>query len=431
MINHAWGTEFRLIGLFVVMTVVAGWISQQWTIVIAVSAVIYLVMLLRKLHALHQWLLSGLSDQHLPDYGGVLGEMVTLMYRHKKKIETSNTAQIALTQQFHETISAIPSATIILNTQEEIEWANSAALSLLGIDGQRDLGIKIENLLRSEMFIKHLRSKQTENFEMMSPVSNELTLSMQLVPYSQQRKLLIAHNISSHIALQRSRRTFIANASHELRTPLTVIAGYLEYVHSDDSLPEALKTPVEKAMSQAQNMEQIISDLLSLSKLENKLLKKKDIQLIDLQVHLDKIMHTIYASGQVAARQVKISVTSGLAIEACEKDLDSLCYNLINNAIKYSDEQGTIQITWQPYNGAYAMLQVSDDGIGIPPEHIGYLTERFYRVDSGRSRRVGGTGLGLSIVKHILERHNGRLEISSRVGEGSIFTAILPKNPLA
>lgn len=430
MILRPWRSEsIRLFGLLLGILFLQQ-ITGIWWVSILLSSAIYIAFMLHRMHQLYEWLKTGMPDGKTPVADGILGHIITLIYRHKKAAEATNQAQKSLNRQFHETISAIPSATIILNQHNAIEWANYSALALLGINGQRDIGIKIDNLLRQQEFLSHLRKGNHEQFEISSPISPNLTLAVQVVRYAGHRRLLIAHNITPHIELQRSRKTFIANASHELRTPLTVIAGYLEFMQSDPALPDNLQHPVNKAVEQAGNMEMLINDLLVLSKLEGKDLQEQHISLINLTDHTNMILQTLEASGKTHDHIILSHVDESLSIKASEKELNSVCYNLINNAIKYSESGSEITIRWERQSNDQVKFSVTDQGIGIAPEHITYLTERFYRVDGGRSKRVGGTGLGLSIVKHILERHHARLEINSRLGEGSTFSAVFPIHPL-
>lgn len=430
MVVNPWPKEWLKLFGVVVGVLVVWQITGLWWLSIAVVAMAYIALSLYWLHQVHLWLKAGMPDNSTPSTDGVLGQIVTLFYRHKKATEAVSQEQQALNQQFHETISAIPSATIILNKHNEIEWANYSALSLLGINGQRDIGIKIDNLLRQQDFLSQLRKGNNEQFEISSPVSPNLTLAVQVVRYAERRRLLLAHNITPHIEVQQSRKTFIANASHELRTPLTVVAGYLEFMQSDPALPDSLQLPIVKAIEQSSNMEILINDLLVLSKLEDKDLQPSHLSTIHLADYTNVILQTLAASGKTQAHTIRCDVNTPLSIEASEKELNSVCYNLITNAVKYSEPGSEITVSWEALSDDYVRFNVTDQGIGIAPEHIAHLTERFYRVDGGRSRRVGGTGLGLSIVKHILERHHGRLEINSRLGEGSTFSAVFPIHPL-
>lgn len=430
MNRNPWREEWIKLGIVGLCGVALGQITGSWFVAVAVTLSSYLVFIGFKLHEVLHWLNSGMRDELTPESNGVIGRIISLVYRHKKTIEQGYEQQQATVRQFNEIISAIPSATVILNQDNEIEWANYPALLLLGINAQKDVGIKIDNLLRQADFSKQLGRKNGEEFEMVSPIDANMTLAIQVSKYVRKKRLLLAHNITPHIEIQRSRKTFIANASHELRTPLTVISGYLEFMHSDEQLPERFQIPVNRAIEQSENMQVLIRDLLTLSSLENKDLQASQLTHIVLDEHLGQVMQTLDDSGKTKDYRMTVKVKKGLFIEAAEEELNSVCYNLINNAIKYSETGTKITVAWQKLSKHLVKFSVTDQGIGIAPEHIKHLSERFYRVDSGRSRRVGGTGLGLSIVKHIVERHNGRIEVHSRLGEGSTFSVILPIYPL-
>lgn len=430
MNNHYWYREVLKLLFFLGLCFSLRYVTGDWSLAIIVTLVIYFGMWVWLLRRLFRWLNSGMQDELMPQNYGVVGEIIRLIMQYKKNVDKNYKKQKATVKQFTDIIAAIPSATVILNKNNEVEWANYPALLLLGIDRHKDIGVNIQMLLRQSKFIKHLNKKSGREFEMLSPVDPSMTLVVQLAKYTPKKRLLLAHNISANIESQRSRRTFIANASHELRTPLTVIAGYLEFIQSDPSLPENLQTPVNKAIEQSGNMQVLINDLLVLSSLENKTLNVQQLTHIKLKEHLKVILKTLAASGETKGYEVISSVTDNLFIEAVEKELNSVCYNLIHNAIKYSERGTKIIVNWSAIDNQQVMFSVTDQGIGIAPEHIKHLSERFYRVDSGRSRRVGGTGLGLSIVKHIVERHQGKLEIHSRLGQGSTFSVILPVYPL-
>lgn len=430
MKKSPWQTELLRFALILPCALILKQFIGYWSISLALALLGYIAFMGFKLHELLYWLNHEMPDDLIPDSSGVIGRIVSHVYRRKKNIEQSQQQQQASIQRFNEIISAIPSATVILNQNNEIEWANYPALLLLGINGQTDVGIRINSLIRQEGFSRLLADETGKEHEIDSPIDADMTLSIQIAQYARQKRLLLAHNISPHIEVQRSRKTFIANASHELRTPLTVIAGYLEFIQSTPELPDSLLMPVERALEQSANMQVLIDDLLTISRLENKVLNPESVTKIDLKQHLNGLIQTLDAGGKLEQHQLSVNVGEGLFIKASQKELDSVCYNLINNALKYSEAGSEIHITWEKFNGKQLNFSVKDHGIGIAPEHIARLTERFYRVDKGRSRHIGGTGLGLCIVKHVVERHHGYLEIHSRLGEGSTFAVILPFDPL-
>jgi two-component system phosphate regulon sensor histidine kinase PhoR len=221
------------------------------------------------------------------------------------------------------------------------------------------------------------------------------------------------------------RRDFIANVSHELRTPLTVVGGFLETLSDmDNTLSAQTKQYFDMMLEQTQRMQLLIEDLLTLSQLEANSSGPEE-EAIDI-ANLLKIVISEAKGLSNGKHQIHLQTQDGLNIKASRKELHSAFSNLVSNAIRYTPEGGEIFVTWQLDNHQ-AVFSVRDTGIGIEPEHITRLTERFYRVDRSRSRETGGTGLGLSIVKHILSRHQARLEIHSEFGKGSTFSAVFPK----
>ena len=262
------------------------------------------------------------------------------------------------------------------------------------------------------------------NLEIPSPVDDTKSLELRLVEFKNQR-LLVARDTTHIHHLMNMRQQFVANVSHELRTPLTVVLGYLEILADDEALDEGYRNNIDKMLKPATRMKTIVGDLLTLSTLdtaEPPLLDRcpevrvsgvlKSL-LIDME-HLSSGRHLIDAD-----------IQSNLMLRAVDSELYSVFSNLISNAIKYTPDGTRITVRWYESNGK-AIFEVRDEGLGIESEHLPRLTERFYRIDVGRSRDKGGTGLGLAIVKQILRRHDSELDITSEVGEGSCFSCEFP-----
>jgi two-component system phosphate regulon sensor histidine kinase PhoR len=228
--------------------------------------------------------------------------------------------------------------------------------------------------------------------------------------------------------LEAVRRDFVANASHELRSPLTVISGYLETLAQDPVVDAELKGPVAEMRRQAERMTAIIRDLLELSRLEetDEIVGGTPVDVAALAALLRKDV----LARPVHPKDVRVRVESPAALLGDEPEIHSAFSNLVDNAAKYTAAEGSLEIRWwvDADGGHFA---VADTGMGIPPEHIPRLTERFYRVDAGRSRVTGGSGLGLAIVKHVLQRHGATLEVQSTLGVGSTFTCHFPPERLA
>ncbi|MCB1613375.1 MAG: PAS domain-containing sensor histidine kinase, partial [Xanthomonadales bacterium] len=213
---------------------------------------------------------------------------------------------------------------------------------------------------------------------------------------------------------------FVANVSHELRTPLTVINGYMEALEPEE-LGE-LGGLFVQMRQQSRRMAHIVEDLLTLSRLEAQSMPVAD------QVAMRPLLGTILRDAQALSagrHRIELCVSTELDLLGSGKDLHSAFSNLVVNAVRYTPDGGEIRLVWE-MRDQDACFSVSDTGPGIPAQHLPRLTERFYRVSNSRSRDSGGTGLGLAIVKHVLNSHGARLEIESRVGEGSCFRCVFP-----
>lgn len=230
------------------------------------------------------------------------------------------------------------------------------------------------------------------------------------------------------------RRDFIANVSHELRTPLTVVGGFLETLSDmEGAVPENLKHYFTMMQEQTGRMRRIIEDLLTLSTIESNTGSPNNCE-IEMRSLLQIILNDATGLSQglnKTKHTIHLDADPTLNLSGALEELRSAFSNLVSNAIRYTPEsdthgRGEISISWGLRDGQ-PVFSVSDTGIGIEQKHIDRLTERFYRVDRSRSRETGGTGLGLSIVKHILIRHQAKLEISSEIGVGSTFSAVFPK----
>jgi two-component system phosphate regulon sensor histidine kinase PhoR len=314
---------------------------------------------------------------------------------------------------------------ILLSASDQIEWCNPSAELQLGLNLQQDSGKPIGYLVRQNEFIDYLKSKDyVEPIKLKSVRNPDLTLEIQLVPFGDMQKLLLCHDITSLEKLETMRRDFVANVSHELRTPLTVVGGFLETLEDMDSnMPESTRHYFKLMQEQASRMRHLVEDLLTLSQLESSQNVPQENE-IDVHALLNLVMSEARSLSN-GRHRITLQADEAIRLTGAADELHSAFGNLVSNAIRYTPDGGEICIAWQS-RGDEAVFSVTDTGIGIEPQHLGRLTERFYRVDRSRSRETGGTGLGLSIVKHILTRHQARLEIHSEVGKGSTFSAVFP-----
>ncbi|HEX7370260.1 MAG TPA: phosphate regulon sensor histidine kinase PhoR [Rhodanobacteraceae bacterium] len=312
-------------------------------------------------------------------------------------------------------------ALVLLDPDDRVRWCNPAAQRLLGVTWPRDRGSALLERFGEGEVGKWLRQGHDEADDVASPVDVAVRLQLSFIPYGDQRRLLIARDISRVAHLEQVRRDFVANVSHELRTPLTVIHGYLELLDPED-VP-ALAPVLSEMRAQSQRMRQIVEDLLELSRLE----MQQDVP--DERVEMAPMLASLHREAEALSQgrhHVALEDHARIDLLGSSKDLHSAFSNLVSNAVRYTPEGGTITIRWQRTQ-AGAEYSVNDTGYGIPAEHLSRLTERFYRVSSSRSRASGGTGLGLSIVKHVLNLHDAELRIESEAGNGSTFTCVFDR----
>lgn len=426
MNKNYWRVECWRIVLVLFFALLGGMLSGQWVISLIASLIGYIVWLIVKLHKLAMWLEKGANPRQLPDSNGYW-EYITLQIQNlQKKSDNRKKKMGKLLKRSQDIIKGLPYAAVVLNEHNEIDWANKASLEYLNIDYKKDRGYRIDNLLRFPELQEFLSKNKPEAIEISLPQSKDHQLALQLIPLQKKMKLLIAEDISERMQVQQMRKNFIANASHELRTPLTVIAGYLEIIQEDESLPEHLQAAVASATEQSFRMQRIIEDLLTLSRLENSELNDNNSKIIDMPLILQNICseEAILMMGET--HTLDTDIDSHLKLKGVEPEIVSVCSNLIHNSIRHTDDGTQIIVEWTQTPYGEACFKVKDNGQGIPAEHLSHLTERFYRVDKGRSRDKGGTGLGLAIVQHIVQRHGGRLNIKSTIGKGSIFSVCFP-----
>ena len=397
-----------------------GWLFGNVWGGLACALALHLAWVLAQLFRL-EWWLRHRSYADPPDVGGVWGEIIAQIVRLHRRKRFHKQRFVQLMRQLQRSTAALPDGVVILNAQREIVWFNRMAARLLNLRRTADLGLRIENLLRAPEFVRYVAGGDFSNpVVLRTPTADEDGfLSLQVAPYGDGQLLLLVRDVSRQMRLEAVRRDFVANASHELRSPLTVISGYLETLAQDPVLDADLQGPVAEMRRQAERMTGIIRDLIELSRLEESdaVVGGEPIDVAALAALLRKDI----LARPSHPREVRLRVDSSAQLLGSEPEIHSAFSNLVDNAAKYTPAEGSVEIRWwiDEDGGHFA---VTDTGIGIPPEHIPRLTERFYRVDAGRSRVTGGSGLGLAIVKHVLQRHGATLEVQSSIGAGSSFT---------
>ena len=391
-----------------------------------------------KLSQLHLWLGTEHRAADVPDGFGTWGDVLSDLYRVIRQHRLEQQSLSDSLARFQLAAAALPDGVVMLDNENNIVWCNPAAQEHWDISLDRDLMQTITYIIRIPEFNDYLAARNTNEAltlkisqSLSLGGSREVWLTVQLVAFGDHQTLLLSRDISERERLERMRSDFVANVSHELRTPLTVMAGFLETMHETDiasgSKPELLKRSLNHMSQQTERMQRLVDDLLTLSRLE------------DAQNKLAESVIDMHGLVQASINDAKVmsggrhEVSASLAtawLTGNRDEISSLVSNLVSNAIRYTPDGGRVVVTLATREPEGDLVfSVTDNGEGIAPEHLPRLTERFYRVDRGRSRASGGTGLGLAIVKHVLMRHGGKLEIESSQGSddhGSTFRTVFP-----
>ena len=401
--------------------------------VLALLLAAILAIQFRQRQRLRQWLRNP-EQADLPDGLGAWRDIFLSLHRWRKEEHRGQQALQSELERFRQATQALPDGVVLLDADGRIEWLNETACRQFSLDPRRDLGTLIEQLLRNGGFIEYLRNFRAghQGVPLLLPMNGEpplpCVLSIMLLSFGESGTLLLSHDISDIARTDNMRRDFIANVSHELRTPLTVISGFLEQmIEPDGPKGDAARGFLVLMHEQALRMNRLVEDLLTLSRLENTTEPPRDEP-----VDVPSLLHALLAEAQALSagrHQIVLVETAAAGLRGSSDELRSAFGNLISNAVRYTPTGGRIEVRWR-VDTAGGEFSVSDNGMGIPAEHIPRLTERFYRVDKGRSAATGGTGLGLAIVKHVLARHQGTLAIASEVGRGSTFSIRLPAERL-
>ena len=429
-VGGTWSRFLLILTVLVLVSLVAWPIGGELATVAVFAAGLLLMAVVQYWHiaALRRWLADPVPD-HVPLGWGVWDLIFADLYRMLRLQRQTESRLAAALEDFRQAGAAMPDGMVILDAQDRIEWCNPVAAEHFGLDGLRDRGQGITNLVRQPQFVEYLQSQHYgEPLLLRQSRGQDLTLSIQLVPYGDRQKLVISRDVTDRERVEAMRRDFIANVSHELRTPLTVVGGFLETILDVKGADhELVRRSLPLMMDQASRMRRLVEDLLTLSRLESPNNPPRE-EPINVPGLARALYHDALALS-AGRHRITLDLASDAWLTASDEELRSAFTNLISNAVRYTPDGGEVTIGWKLRNGE-AVFSVRDTGIGIEPHHIPRLTERFYRVDRSRSRETGGTGLGLAIVKHVLNRHHARLEIASELGRGSTFDAVFPAERL-
>lgn len=367
------------------------------------------------------WIRTG-GRKKYPKTSGIWEDIYYHIYRLKKDDKKRKKKLGKMIDLFRKSTEALPDAAVVLGKNDEIEWSNKMANQVLGLQSS-DKGQRIPNLIRFPEFVRYLKSGDfNEAITLNSPVDKRIILTVRIVAYGEGLRLLLAQDVTQLKKMELMRKDFVANVSHELRTPLTVLKGYLETLQDMDEHTSALLSEsLTQMQAQTERMQYLVDDLLLLTRLETQQVKNEC-------VNVPHLLHQICSEGDALpqlANRIQLSIESPAHIIGEEHELRSAFTNLLCNALKYSPPESLVLVRW--YQTAQAFVfEVQDHGEGIAEADLPRITERFYRCEVKRERKISGTGLGLAIVKHVLMRHEGRLLIQSEVGKGSCFACHFP-----
>jgi two-component system phosphate regulon sensor histidine kinase PhoR len=397
--------------------------------VLALGFVAVVAWHVHNLARLMRWATSEL-DAPVPEGSGLWGTLFSRIYRRVRARSAVQRDLAHTIARFQSAAEAIPDGMIVLDAHNRIRWANRRAQQQLAVSPLSDVGAPLANLLREPAFVRYLDGGDfNEAVVLSSPREPGVTLSMQLVPFGVAEKLLICRDITQLETVARMRRDFIANVSHELKTPLTVVSGFVETMQDLDLDDSQRRRYLALMQDQAKSMQHLVADLLALSALES-----EQGGSAETRFAVVPLIRTLVADANAlsaGAHEISADPVDDAGIIGNRDEIASAFGNLVTNAIRYTPARGRITLGFRVDVDGSGVFSVADTGIGIAPEHIPRLTERFYRVDRSRSRATGGTGLGLAIVKHILLRHHATLEIASSLGKGSTFAVRIPASRIA
>ena len=398
---------------------------------LVLGGLIWLVLDALRGMRLLNWLRSG-DTTDIPLDNGLWGEVFDRVRRLVRLRDRDLAASEARLEHFLAALQASPNGVVLLDADGRIEWFNQTAASHFGFDAQRDMLQHFGNLVRDPAFAAYLVAGDFHRDVVMpgrdSSSARPVKLSVHVHPYSEGRSLLLSRDITAVEQAEAMRRDFVANVSHEIRTPLTVLAGFVETLQSLP-LNEAERRRYLGLMGQqAERMQTLVNDLLTLSRLEGSPLPSAQdwLGLNGLMAQCESDAQELSRMVWGADQGVHFKHLDGWELAGSAVELHSAMSNLITNAIRYTPAGGEVEVAWRALPGDGVAFSVRDTGPGIAAEHLPRLTERFYRVDRSRSRDTGGTGLGLAIVKHVAQRHGAELQIDSTPGKGSCFSLHFP-----
>lgn len=420
--------DLRILLFFLIIASLVGFgIGHFWGC-IAAAFILFIVMQLRALYLVNDWI-ANRPYEVPPNLNGIWGALLFNIYRSQRQERVVQAEMVGLIDRAQSSLVALAEAVVLTDELHQIEWWNPAAERLLGIQ-ELDRGRNILGILRQPAFVEYFNNmeQQPDGIKLKSSLHEDRYVQIKLTRFGLESRLVVAYDVTRVHNLEQMRKDFVDNISHELRTPLTVLSGYLETFTDQEDFNPRWRRPFEQMQAQTKRMNALVNDLLLLSRLENDKQLAKN-QIVDMPSLMNQLFDDAQAYNSEYNHILNLDIDSHCDLIGSDVELASAFGNLITNAIKYTPKGGVITIGWHD-DQEHGYFTVEDNGIGIDPKHLPRLTERFYRVDSARSRQTGGTGLGLAIVKHVLMQHGAHLEVDSKPNQGSCFKAVFPKERL-
>ena len=417
----SWRSAALKVAMLLAAAALLGWYYGHPLWAVAGALVGLVVHWLIQMRRVQIWLQD--PEQSPPEIYGIWGDLLSHLYQQQKQGRKARADLQSTVDYLQDSFASMRDGVAIVDDHGVLKWFNDPAQQLLGLRSA-DAGQSLMNLARSPEFLQYFnRGNFSEPLQYRTAGDAGTWLRIEITRFGDGDRLLFIRDVTASVRMENMRKDFVANVSHELRTPLTVISGYLgTFLGDTDRLDPRYVKPLQQMLQQAVRMENLLKDLLWLSRIESEQGMEKHTP-IDLGALLAELLDEIRTAQP--ERKVELELGTDVKVSGDYRELYSAVSNLVWNAIKYSKPDSVVHVSWKPTEGGY-QLTVTDQGKGIDAAHIPRLTERFYRVEDSRSLATGGTGLGLAIVKHVAATHNARLHIESRVGQGSSFSLVFP-----
>ena len=366
---------------------------------------LYALWMLNKLFELDAWLSNGRDSNKIPYVDGLWGRIVNHILRLNKELDYQKKRYQKLIIRFNKILHTFPYPTLIINQHQEITWVSKTAAKMLRLNRKQDIGLRIGHIIRYGQFQTLLNDPKNSEFQLKSPSNSKIVLVISISPLNKDTRVLSIRDISQRKQLEQLKNTFITNASHELRTPLTVVNDHLELLNNSQTLTPADKSMVQKSYEQSQKMAKLIQDLLQFSQLENHHYEQK-FTLINMANRINKVLKYL-EQNSIHPPIFNCHIEQTLLIKGIESQLDSLLFNLLENAVKYNIDNHPIDIKWTPHKQK-GILMISNQNKIITQTQLTKMSEPFYRINTTQS--ISGTGLGLSIVQQVAKNHQAELD---------------------